>query len=333
MATTVAVLLAGGRGTRLYPASSPETPKQFRAVVGERSPFERTARRASRVADRVVALTRAEYADAAREAAPWVDVLIEPEPKDTGPALVYAAHRLRGEGDTVLCSLSCDHHVGDDAAFAADLERAAGLARGTDGLVTLGVEPSFASTGYGYIEPGDPVGDGYRVTEFVEKPDAEAAATYVERGYLWNAGTFVWRPEALLSAARDSALSPMVEALEADAGDAEGAFEAVEPVSVDHGVMEGSADVFVVPTDVEWDDLGTWDALSRVLRADGDGNVVAGEAVTIDANDNVLAADSDSHVSVVGVSGLVVAVYDGRVLVVPTDRAEAVRAVWDAVYG
>ena len=339
--TVVAVVLAGGTGTRLYPASSPETPKQFRAVgPGEGSLLTRAVRRAEAFADEVVVLTREAYADRVPEHTPDAEVLVEPAPKDTGPALTYAAFSLRERyEDPVLVCLPSDAHVGDDAAFARDVERAVGLARERAGLVTLGVEPTYAATGYGYLKPGEAVAEsesdgedgdetdeyGYEVERFVEKPDAGAAARYREHGYLWNAGTFVWTPEAFLAAAADSALAPLVDALEAGHPDP---FDAVEPVSVDHGLLEGAEGVFVVPTAVEWDDLGTWDALERVLPADGDGNVVDGNALAIDAADCVLATDAGSHVSVVGVSDLVVAVHDDRVLVVPKSEAERVREVF-----
>jgi mannose-1-phosphate guanylyltransferase len=330
--TVVAVVLAGGTGTRLYPASSRETPKQFRSVgPGEGSLLSRTVRRAERFADSVVVLTRAAHADRVPEHASDAEVLVEPEPKDTGPALTYAAHELHDRyDDPVLVCLPSDAHVGDDAAFAADVERAIGLARDRGGLVTLGVEPTYAATGYGYLKPGEAVettdgGEGYVVERFVEKPDAGAAARYHEHGYLWNAGTFVWTPGEFLAAARDSALAPLVDALESGHREP---FEVVEAVSVDHGVLEGAEDVLVVPTDVEWDDLGTWDALERVLPADEDGNVVDGNALALDAEGCVLATDADSHVSVVGVSDLVVAVHDDRVLVVPRNEAERVREVF-----
>jgi mannose-1-phosphate guanylyltransferase len=329
--TVVAVVLAGGTGTRLYPASSPETPKQFRAVgPGEGSLLSRAVSRAGRFADEVVVLTREAYADRVPEHAPGAAVLVEPEPKDTGPALTYAAFELRERyDDPVLVCLPSDAHVGDDAAFTDDVGRAIDLAYERGGLVTLGVEPTYAATGYGYLKPGAAVGSagsgadgGYEVERFVEKPDAGAAARYREHGCLWNAGTFVWTPDAFLSAARESALAPLVAALEA--GDPE-PFDAIGAVSVDRGLLEDAENVFVVPTGVEWEDLGTWDALERVRPADGDGNVVDGDALALDAEGCVLATDADSHVSVVGVSDLVVAVHDGRVLVVPKHEAERVR--------
>jgi len=227
----------------------------------------------------------------------------------------------------VLVCLPSDHHVpeADAAAFAATMERAAGVAAETGGLVTVGVEPTRPATGYGYVAPGADRGTHHDVDRFVEKPDAERAAAYVERGWLWNAGVFAWTPAAFLAAARDSPLAPLVAALAA--GDPERGFAAVDPVSVDRAVMERAEDVAVVPADFGWDDLGTWDALGRVLDADAAGNVRLGDTLAVDASDCVLASDGETHVSAVGVEDLVVASYGDRTLVVPRARSQRVREV------
>ncbi len=311
----VAVVLAGGTGTRLYPAARADRPKPFLSLGGERSLLARTVDRAA-FADATVVSTRVAYAGAVPEHAPDAEVLVEPVAKDTGPALVYAAFELRERfDDPVLCCLPSDHHVAGD--LEGPVRRAAALAAETGALVAVGVEPDRAATAYGYLVPGEPMAHGgFAVERFVEKPDADRAAALVDDGALWNAGLFAWTPEALLREARGSPLAPLVEALED--GDPAAGFAAVEPASVDRAVMERADRVAMVTADIEWDDLGSWDAVGRV--ADGP----LADALQLDATGNVIAAD-DKHVTVVGASDLVVAAYDDRVLVVPRDRAQRVR--------
>jgi mannose-1-phosphate guanylyltransferase len=322
----VALVLAGGTGTRLYPASRSDRPKQFQAFGGERSLLAETVDRAG-FADEVYVLTRPSLADDVREHAPTAAVLTEPEPKDTGPALAYAAHRVRDQvGECAMVVLPSDHHIEGD--FAATMESAAAVAVETEGLVTVGVDPTRPETGYGYVKPGDEreTGEGRAyspVETFTEKPDQGAAMRYRHHGYYWNAGMFAWTPDAFLREAADTELAPLVDAL--DAGDPERGFDAVDPVSVDYAVMEATADAALVPATFEWDDLGAWDAVARVADTDEDGNAVLGDALTLDAEDTVVA--TDGHASVVGVSDLVVASYGDRTLVVPTDQAQRVREV------
>ena len=347
----VAVVMAGGTGTRLYPASRADRPKQFHSLGGEKSLLARTVERVG-FADEIYVSTAAEHAERVREEVPQAGVLVEPEAKDTGPALVYAAHRVReqrrgshgqrgperhAESDCVLLCVPSDHVVA--GGFESAARRAARTAVETEGLVAFGVEPTRPATGYGYIQPGEQRaasdGDGggeseaeyeyAKISQFREKPDEATAREFVERGCYWNAGLFAWTPDALLREARDSPLAPLVEALED--GDPERGFRAVESVSIDYAVMERTDRAYVVPADFEWDDLGAWDAIERVVAADDDGNAILGDGLAIDAEDNVIAGGDGIHISAVGVEGLVVAAYGDRVLVVPKDDAQRVREV------
>ncbi|PSQ27678.1 mannose-1-phosphate guanyltransferase [Halobacteriales archaeon QS_9_68_17] len=307
----VAVVLAGGTGTRLYPASRSDRPKQFRSFGGDRSLLARTADRVA-FADETVVLTREAFAEEVPDHAPDADVLVEPAPRDTGPALAFAAARLRERfDDPVLLCVPSDHHVEGDFESAA---------------------------GYGYVEPRREA-DGYApVRRFVEKPDSETAAELVD-GCYWNAGVFAWTADAFLREARDSPLGPVVAAAnERETGDERSdplaaAVREVDPVSVDYAVMERTDRAYVVPAAFEWDDLGSWDAMDRVLDADAGGNAVLGDALAVDAADNVVATDGDTHVSVVGADGLAVIAYDDRVLVVPKDEAQRVREVVEELRG
>lgn len=342
----VAVVLAGGIGSRLYPASRSDRPKQFLALDGEQSLLTRTVERAA-FADRILVVTRGDYVEQTREHVakaagngtreaddttatadetaefPPTEVVAEPAGRDTGPALLYGTDiARRRDRESVVLALPSDHHVEGD--FAPVGQRAARAAVETDALVTVGITPTRPETGYGYIEPGADYGWYREATAFHEKPDAETAETYVEAGHLWNAGIFAWTPEALFREARGSPLSSLAAALTAD--DPVTGFQRVEALSIDYAIMERAEDVAVVPADLEWDDLGAWDALARVHDADADGNVTLGESLAIDATDNVVVGDG-AHVSLVGVDGLAVVAWDDRVLVVPTEQAQRVRDV------
>ena len=351
--TVIAVVLAGGTGSRLYPASRSDRPKQFLSLLGEPSLLERTVSRARDVADAVVVLTRESYAPGVRQRAPDATVLVEPAGRDTGPALLYATYRIDQQyDDAVVVALPSDHLVGE--GFAPAIRRGVAVAALTERLVTFGVEPTRPETGYGYIETADAPDalDGgaadpewYPVGSFHEKPDGDTAESYVAAGHYWNAGLFAWRPEAFLAAADSPPLAPLVDALRSErrsdtlqtateSGEIQAdddpavlaAFEAVDPVSVDYAVFESANDAAVVPVSFDWDDVGSWDALDRVLDADSGENAVTDGVTlrTLDATDNVVAAD-DAHVSLVGVSDLAVVTWDDRVLVVPKERAQDVK--------
>lgn len=323
-------MLAGGIGSRLYPASRKTRPKQFLPIGGDESLLAQTVERAD-FTDELVVSTRPKFADEIEAHAPKATVLVEPAGRDTGPALTYATHRIQDQyGDTgeplVVIVLPSDHYVGDDSAFEKAMQRGAEVASETGHLVTFGIRPERPETGYGYIEHGpsrDAAGtEFHEVAKFHEKPDADTVREYVDAGYRWNSGMFAWTPERFLDAATDSPLGPLVAAL--DAGNPDSAFDAIDPISVDYAVLERAERVAVVDAAFAWDDLGTWDALDRVGSADDDGNVAIGANLTVGAADNVIVSD-DKHVSLVGVSGLAVVAYDDRVLVVSKDDAQRVR--------
>lgn len=328
---TWAVVLAGGTGTRLWPASRPERPKQLLPLgIGGRPLVAGAVDRAIRVAgrERVRLLARRDLLELLRAALPRLadeNFLAEPAARGTGPALTWAAHRIaREDPDAVMLSLHADHRIGPDEAFDRTARRTLHSVREQERLFCIGVRPDRPETGYGYVHLGEPLGeDVYEVQEFVEKPGRHWARRYVDSGeYLWNTGLFAWRARDFLQVARDRApeLSTGLDRL--DGGDVEGFFREVTPVSVDVAVMERARRVGAVEAGFDWDDLGVWTAVARALRPDEEGNASMGPAELVEGARNVVWSE-DGRVVLFGVDDLVVVRSGGTTLV--TDREHAPR--------
>lgn len=334
---TTAVVLAGGIGSRFWPASRPDRPKQLLALAGDEPLIVDTVRRAERLvgAGRVRLVTGAALVEPFRSVLPGyteAHFWVEPVARSTGPALAWAAARIAAEDpEGVMVSLHADHLIRPFEAFAGTVERAVAAARQRHALVCLGIRPDRPETGYGYIEPGAEKGPGVRaVRRFVEKPDADTARRYLESGeYLWNSGIFVWRAADLLAAIRRHTpeIADALAALGPTGGGAEEFFHGVEPISVDVGVLERADNVEVAPGDFAWDDVGTWTALARTREADADGNVTAGRVAAVEARDNIVWSE-DGRVVLFGVEDLVVVRSGGETLVTRRDLApELKRAI------
>lgn len=228
----------------------------------------------------------------------------------------------------MIC-VHADWSVGQPEEFRRVLVLAADAANAHRSLVTVGIVPARADPGFGYIQPGAEMGDARRVARFVEKPDAATAERMIAAGYLWNSGIFVWRVDDFLAEVR--AHSPEVSrAMLGTESGIEAFFQRVTPITVDHGVLERSDRVLVIPGDFEWDDVGTWAALRRVRRLDGDGNSAAGAVQAIASRGNVVHAEGTTVV-LYGVDDLVVVARDGVTLVTTTDRAANLKALLDAL--
>lgn len=322
-----AVVLAGGVGSRFWPLSTPSRPKQLLPLVDERPMLVATLDRLEPLvpAARTLVLTNASLKDIVRQHVPGVpaeNVIAEPRAVGTGGALAWAANEIeRREGpNATMISVHADWAIGDDAGFRDALDHAATLAERESALVTVGVVPTRPDTGFGYIRPGAPIGNGaFRVDRFVEKPDRASAERMIGEGALWNSGIFAWRVGDFLAEVR--ALTPELAPALADAnGSAERFFHAATPVTVDVGVLERSAKVAVLPGSFQWDDVGTWGALARVRARDARGNAATGSAVLVESQDNVVYAEG-TDVVLYGVHDLVVVVRDGLTLVTTKDSA------------
>lgn len=339
-----AVILAGGAGERFWPASRFRRPKPFLRVVGGRTLLEATCLRARRAAgaERVWVVCGREHATAIRRATglPAGRVLVEPARRNTAAAIAFAALRIaRRDPEALLAVLPADHHIPDAAAFASDVRRAARAAREAGVLVTLGVRPTRAETGYGYIGVGAPIGRAhprlFRVRHFAEKPDRQRALRFLHGGrYLWNAGIFVFSARAILAeiATHAPALAAALAPLGAHARPArallERAYRRAPSLPIDVAVMEKSRRVWTLPVRWRWSDVGTWESLAGELGVGpGHSHLLAGELVHDDAGGNLVWAQAGRPVALLGVSGLAVIDAGDALLVARLDRSNDVRAI------
>lgn len=326
------VILAGGVGSRFWPVSTPAQPKQLLPIFGPRPLLTETVARARPLVPReqLWVLTGQHLVEPIGRAVPELtdsNLLVEPQPRGTGPVLTWAAFEIqRRDAEAILVSLHADHVIEPVATFRDVIRRAVDVARRYRLLVTVAVEPTRPETGYGYIQPGEPLEpeDGrpaaLRVAAFVEKPDPETAAEFVRKGYLWNSGLFVWPVTAFLDEVRLRApeLGEHIPRLER--GDVAGFFARVPVISVDEAVLERSPRVAAVRATFRWDDVGTWEALARVRAADEAGNVSLGEAYVVDGSGNIVYA-GDRPAVLFGVSDLIVVRAGGATFVTHRTRA------------
>src|SRR5438309_2018574 len=296
-----AAILAGGVGTRFWPLSTPERPKQLLPLAGDRPLLVQAVERLDGLIppERILILTGPFLVDQVARVVPQIpraQIFAEPRAASTAPALTWAAHWIsqRDPGAQML-SLHADWAVSDERAFRAAGRQALGVAAEYDVLVTVGVKPTRNETAYGYIIPGKPLGGARTVRRFLEKPSPARAALLRRRGALWNTGLFAWGVARFLgeAGAYSRELKPGWPAL--TAGDVAGFFAAVRPVAVDVAVLERTKRLAVVAGTFAWDDIGSWDALLRIRKPDAHGNVVVGKAtVADDVRRSVIWAESGS---------------------------------------
>ncbi len=333
-----ALILAGGSGTRFWPLSRRRRPKQLLALDGEDSLLRATVRRLAPVVEprAVWVCTTRDLAGAVRQELPEVppeQVLIEPEGRNTAPAIGWSVRSMPPAARAgVVAVLPADHRVGEPERFRDTLAGAARVVAARDEVMTLGVTPRWAETGYGYLEleegeqPAE--GDGVRrVRRFVEKPSPEDAARFAGSGrHLWNAGIFLFRGDRLLEllARHEPELARGLEEIAAAPERLAEVYPRLPARSIDYAVMEKLDSLATLPLDCAWSDLGSWEALAEVLPADALGNAGRGDCLALDATGNLLFSDAGT-IAVLGVEGLVVVRTGDAVLVMPKHRSQEVR--------
>lgn len=349
--TMYPVILSGGAGTRLWPLSRAERPKQFLPVVTDRSMMQETILRTAMMPNVQGPLVVASEAHGDMVAQQMAEIgvrpsaiLLEPEGRNTAIAIAIAAHWIaKAQGDGLMLVMPSDHVIADLPSFHAAIEQATPAALAGH-LVTFGIRPSHPETGYGYIERGDVLDDlcgVHRVAQFVEKPDRDVAERYVAGGeHYWNGGIFLFSAQSYLS---ELALyAPAIAAAGAGAM-ADAAYDAtmVRPVpttfrsspsmSIDYAVMEKTGRAVVIPVDMGWSDVGSWDALWAVRDRDANNNSLNDGTLTIDSTGNLIYVDGGPPVAALGMHDCVIISTAGNVLVMPRDRSQDVKAIVELV--
>ncbi|HZD56786.1 MAG TPA: mannose-1-phosphate guanylyltransferase [Anaerolineales bacterium] len=344
-----AVIMAGGGGTRLWPLSREAHPKQMLRLLGDRSLFQTSVERLQGVfpAERVYVVTVEDQAEQLHAQCPDIpedNYLLEPLPRGTASVVGLAAVALiQKDPQATMAVLTADHYIGNEDRFR-DLLRAAYDVAQDDYLVTLGIEPTFPATGYGYIQRGEQIGADrnlkvFRVTRFREKPDESQAEEMFKAGdHAWNSGMFVWRVERIMQefSGQMPELAATLEKI-AQAWDSpereevlERLWPEIEVETIDYGIMEAAQRVAVIPAEgLNWSDVGSWDSLFEVLPSDASGNIVmGGHHVGLDTQDSLVYVDQQRRLIVtIGVQDLVVVDTDDVLLICRKDQAQKVRQV------
>lgn len=321
------IILAGGKGTRLWPLSREEYPKQFLKILNDKSLLQQTLERALIFSkpEEVYVVTNEKYRFMVVQhikemdaKVPESNVILEPKAKNTLPAIFYGVKTiLERDGDDIIAVLPSDHYIRVNENYVRAFEKAKRLAK--EYLVTFGIKPNKPHTGYGYIKPGEPLDGGFKVEKFVEKPDYETANRYVEEGYLWNSGMFMFSADIFV----EECAKHCPDVVMAFEEDVDVAYEKTPEISIDYGLMEKTDKAAVVPLDVFWSDVGSFDAIYELMDKDGNMNATKGEAVTIDSRNNLIIGES--LIATIGIENAIIVDSGDAILVCSREESQKVK--------
>lgn len=347
-------IMAGGRGTRFWPASTEQCPKQFLDILGVgKSLLQITYERAIAIVpkDNILVITNENYTNLVKEHLPTIlpsSILSEPSMNNTAPSVAYVALHIKAKNENaVFAILPSDQVILLEMAYFKVLKQAFQFAESSDTLLTLGISPTRPDTGYGYIEVGcDCVGGEdsddssigiCRVESFKEKPDLTTAQSYLKSGnYLWNAGMFVWTCRAIITAFEQYSpgiLSTLNQESHFFGSDSEqeyinSVYPSTEKISIDYAILEKANNVFTIPADIGWSDIGTWNSLYSFLQKDEDGNVIfAKKSQIIDVHNSLIRIVGDKKVVIKGLDNYIVVVEDAALLIYPKEEEQEIKAV------
>ena len=340
-----AVIMAGGRGERLWPLSTPERPKQFLKLGSERTMLQETAARISPLIpeENIYVVTPREFTELVLEQLdiPEEDVIVEPMGRNTAPCIGLAAVMLESKDPRgVMIVLPADHVVKKQKRFLEILKGAMEIAKAGNYLVTLGIVPDHPATGYGYIHRGELFADNegieiYKVQSFTEKPDKKTAERFLASGdYFWNSGMFIWRVDVILAEIERHMpglykglmeIKAHLEMPDLDEVIAK-VYKAQKSISIDYGVLERSSNVLVVPADIGWSDVGDWSALDAIFEKDEEGNIIRAKWLGIDTKNSIIyGEDGGKLIASIGLENIIIVETEKALLVMDKGKAQEVR--------
>ncbi|MEG6570602.1 mannose-1-phosphate guanylyltransferase [Thermoanaerobacterium thermosaccharolyticum] len=341
------VIMAGGKGERFWPKSRIKMPKQFLKLYGDRTMIQQTVDRLKRLMPikNIFVVTNIDYAGLISDQIPELpteNILIEPMGKNTAACIGLAAiHTERLDRDSIMVVVPSDHVIKDEETYLGVLKTAIEKAKLGDNLVTIGIKPQHPETGYGYINfkkitneiiNNNPV---HKVERFVEKPDYDTAVKYVESGdYLWNSGMFIWKTSTILNAIKEympqlySTLNVIRENFDSDELEKilYEEYSKLESISIDYGIMEKANNVYVVPGDFGWDDVGSWTSIERLYEKDENGNVIKGNVISVDTKKCIITG-SDKLIATLGIEDVIIVDTEDALLICSKDKAQNVKEV------
>lgn len=339
------VIIAGGGGTRFWPMSRQANPKQLLNLSGVDTLINETISRVNTISEKdnlyvVTNKTQSELLkDIVKDKCIHANVLSEPSARNTAAAIGFSAFNImKKHGDGIMCVYPADHYIKDKEGYIKVINDAIKVASENDKLVTVGITPTFPSTGYGYInfDRNENYNDlAYKVLEFVEKPNYDKANQYVKsQKYVWNSGMFVWKVSKILEDFKrylPKVYSKLEEISKYMGTDKEEEmikqiYPTIPSISIDYGIMERSDDVVVVPGEFGWNDVGSWDVLGAIYPTDERGNIKRGETITIDTNNSVVYSE-DKLIATVGIKDLIVVSTQDAVMVCNKENAQDVKLI------
>jgi mannose-1-phosphate guanylyltransferase len=340
-----AILMAGGVGSRFWPVSTTDLPKQFHDMLGTGDTLiQKTFHRLEKLIPRenIFILTNERYNDLVLEQLPEVtqrQVVLEPAMRNTAPCILYASLKIQKENpDAVMIVAPSDHWIEDEAMFANNVQQAFDFCSNNDALMTLGIQPAFPNTGYGYIEYDKNSAEAIKsVNQFREKPDYETAKEFIAQGnFLWNAGIFMWSVTSVLKAFQNNQ-PELFELFEQGVGvyntDLEDDFirnnyGKAENISVDYALMEKSTNVYVIAAEFDWNDLGTWGSLYDKLDKDSHNNAILNaKTLAENADGNIIRTDKGKIVVVDGLSNYIIVDKGNTLLIYPKEKEQDIKQV------